>query len=56
MGKVLFTLQEVAETLRMKWSWVDKMVRQGEIKAVKMGKNRMVNKKELDRLVKEGVE
>lgn len=56
MEKELYTLKEVAEILRMKWSWVTRMVKEGKIKTVPMGgKSRLVSKKELNNLIKNGV-
>ncbi len=51
----MYTLQEVADEIRMKWSWVDKKVRTGKIAVVKMGGTRLINEDELERIKTEGV-
>ena len=51
----LYKLDEVAEELRMKWSWVDKQIRNGKIGVVRMGGTRLVSEKELNRIKAEQV-
>lgn len=51
----LYTLQELATALKRSYSWVDKMVRADHIHHILMGGERMVNKEEYNRVLKEGV-
>ena len=50
-----YTLQEVADKVRMSVFWVREKIHEGKIKPVKMGRNYFVSKEEVERILKEGV-
>lgn len=51
----LYSLQEVADTLRVTRQTIYNYLTAGKIKAVKMGKEYRVDEKELQRILKNGL-
>ena len=51
---IMFTLKEVAIELRLSYTSTIKFVRQGKIKAVRVGKQWLVSETELERVKREG--
>lgn len=55
MGETL-TVEEVAEELRMRPQGVRRMIRDGRIRAVRVGKRYLVKREELARILSDGTE
>lgn len=51
----LYTIEGAADLIGMSKAWVDRMVREGKIAAVRMGNNRKISSLEIERIKKEGV-
>ena len=51
----VYTLKEFGVKVKKSFSWVDKMVRAGNINHILMGGERMINEEEYERVCKEGV-
>jgi excisionase family DNA binding protein len=52
---VLYTLKEIADILKLDYMTIWTMVRDGRIKAIKMGYAWRISQDELDRIMKEGI-
>lgn len=55
MDNKLYTLQEIADTLRVSRQTIYNYLTAGKIKAVKMGKEYRVDEKEFKRILEEGL-
>ena len=55
MYDVCYEVDEVAEMLHMSYRGVLLMIKQGRIRAVRVGKKYLISKDELDRIMREGV-
>lgn len=50
----MYTVQELADVLRMSYTGVLKLIKENKIKAVKIGKVWRISQEEYDRVMKEG--
>ncbi len=55
MEKRLYPIKEAAKILSVSYPWLDKQIRDGLVKVVKMGHKRMITVSELDKIAKFGL-
>ena len=55
MEKVLYKMSEVREILGVSRNLIDRLVKEGKIKVIKVGNVNRITAKELDRIINNGV-